>query len=154
MKAGAKTGIASVLALAATVVAYHEGYVPYTYSDPVGIPTACYGHTGPDVTPGRRYTEGECRALLEGDIATANVAVWRCISRPLPPHVEAAFTSLAYNIGGKALCGSTLARKANAGDIAGACAELDRWVYAKGIKLRGLVRRRAAERALCEGKAG
>ena len=33
-----------------------------------------------------------------------------------------------------------------------ACAELERWVYAKGIKLRGLVKRRAAERAMCEGR--
>ena len=43
--------------------------------------------------------------------------------------------------------------KANTGDWAGACKELDRWVYAKGIKLNGLVKRRAAERAMCEGRS-
>ncbi|HHG5564729.1 TPA: glycoside hydrolase family protein [Pseudomonas aeruginosa] len=41
-------------------------------------------------------------------------------------------------------------RKLNAGDVRGACAELSRWVYAGGKKLGGLVRRRAAERELCE----
>ncbi|WP_405045477.1 glycoside hydrolase family protein [Pseudomonas aeruginosa] len=45
---------------------------------------------------------------------------------------------------------STLLRKLNAGDVRGACAELSRWVYAGGKKLGGLVRRRAAERELCE----
>jgi hypothetical protein len=33
----------------------------------------------------------------------------------------------------------------------GACAELSRWTYAGGKQLPGLVRRRAAERQLCEG---
>lgn len=152
MKAGAKTGVASVLALATATIAMWEGYVPYTYSDVVGVPTACYGHTGPDVTPGRSYTEGECRALLEGDVATAHVAVLRCVKYPLAPHVEASFTSLAFNIGSDAFCRSTLAKKANAGDIPGACAEISKWTYAKGIKIRGLVRRREKERAICEGR--
>ncbi|MDL1873304.1 lysozyme, partial [Deltaproteobacteria bacterium PRO3] len=31
-------------------------------------------------------------------------------------------------------------------------AQFDRWVYASGKKLSGLVKRRAAERALFEGK--
>ncbi|WP_417283029.1 glycoside hydrolase family protein [Comamonas sp.] len=41
-------------------------------------------------------------------------------------------------------------RKANAGDIDGACAELIRWTYAGGKQLPGLVKPRAAERQLCE----
>jgi GH24 family phage-related lysozyme (muramidase) len=42
------------------------------------------------------------------------------------------------------------ARKANAGDMPGACAELSRWTRAGGNELPGLVKRRAAERELCE----
>lgn len=143
---------AAVLVLAAPIVMYFEGYVPRTYADPIGIPTSCYGHVGPENTPGRRFTDSQCRALLEQDLAIANRDVRRCIQIPLAPHEEAALTSATFNAGAKIVCGSTLQRLANAGDKAGMCAELSKWVYAKGRKLNGLVRRRAAERAMCEGR--
>ena len=60
-----------------------------------------------------------------------------------------ALVSFTYNIGGQAFCSSTLVRKLNAGDTVGACNELSRWTRAKGIELPGLVKRRAAERAMC-----
>lgn len=147
------SGIAGVvLALAATVAVYFEGYIPTTYADPVGIPTICYGHTGPDVTPGRTATAEECSALLEQDLAVAYASVKRCITSPMLPHQAAALTSAAYNAGPKIVCGSTLQKLANAGDWNGACAQLDRWVWASGRKLPGLIKRRAAERAICEGR--
>lgn len=147
------SGIAGVvLALAATVAVYFEGYIPTTYADPVGIPTICYGHTGPDVTPGRTATKAECSALLEQDLATAYSAVKRCITSPMQPHQAAALTSATYNAGPKIVCGSTLQKLANAGDWAGACKQLERWVWASGRKLPGLIKRRAAERAICEGR--
>jgi lysozyme len=142
----------AVLLLSAPVVAMYEGYVPHTYADPVGIPTACYGHTGPDVTPGRWFTYEECKARLDADMAEALRYVEKCVTADLQPHQAAAFVSFTYNVGGEAFCRSTLVRKANTGDLPGACAELSRWVYAKGLKLGGLVKRRAAERALCEGR--
>ena len=58
----------------------------------------------------------------------------------------------AFNVGNARFCSSTLARKANAGDMAGACAELSRWTYAGGKPLPGLVKRRATERAICESQ--
>ena len=63
---------------------------------------------------------------------------------------KAAFLSFAFNVGAQKFCGSTLVKKANQGDMPGACAELSRWTYAGGRELPGLVKRRAAERALCE----
>jgi lysozyme len=146
------TAGAGVLTLATGLIVAFEGYYPGTYADPVGIPTSCYGHVGPENTPGRRFSEGECKALLEGDLSEAFSHVARCIKVPLKDYEAAALTSAAYNAGQKIVCGSTLQRKANAGDKAGMCAELSKWVYARGIKLRGLVRRRAAERAMCEGR--
>jgi len=89
---------------------------------------------------------------FEGYLAAAYGAVQRCIHVPLKPYEAAAFTSFTYNVGATAFCQSTLARKANSGDMPGACAEMSRWVYSDGEKLPGLVRRRAAERALCKGK--
>ena len=43
-----------------------------------------------------------------------------------------------------------LARRLNAGDCWGAAAQFDRWVYAKGRRLPGLVKRRAEERRMFE----
>lgn len=143
---------ASAAAIVTAFVAQHEGLRLWAYRDPVGVLTACYGHTGPDVQPGQTYTREQCRALLAQDLARHAQAL-ACIHRPLTDGQKAAFVSFAYNVGPQAFCGSSLVRKANAGDMAGACAELDKWVYAKGQRLPGLVKRRAAERAMCEGAA-
>ena len=143
---------ASAAAIVTAFVAQHEGLRLWAYRDPVGVLTACYGHTGPDVQPGQTYTREQCRAMLEQDLARHAQAL-ACIYRPLTDGQKAAFVSFAYNVGPQAFCGSALVRKANAGDMAGACAELDKWVYAKGQRLPGLVKRRAAERAMCEGAA-
>jgi lysozyme len=141
----------SILAACGIFVAGHEGYIPYVYTDPVGIPTSCFGHVGPENAPGRRFTRDECQHLLEADLHIARDAVRRCVRVPLTEGQEIALTSFAFNVGAPNLCGSSLARKANAGEPAFVwCAELEKWVYGKGKKLPGLVRRRAEERALCE----
>lgn len=144
-------GVAAVLALAAPLIAKWEG-VRYTpYQDVVGVWTVCYGHTGADIVPGKRYTLAECNALLDEDMAEANTYVRKCIGVPMLRHVEAALTSLVFNVGPKGVCGSTIQRKALANDWPGACAGLDAWKYAGGRVFRGLVLRRADERRLCEG---
>lgn len=144
--------LSAVLAIAVPLVSKWEGREHVPYRDIVGVLTVCDGHTGPDIEQ-RRYTDAECDALLAEDLAEAQAIVRRCIKRPLQPNVEAAFVSAAFNIGPKVMCGSTLQRKANAGDIKGACAELSRWNRAGGKEVRGLTRRRAEERAICEGGA-
>lgn len=144
---------ASVLALVVGLVAYWEGYRPKPYRDVVGVLTVCYGHTGPDIIAGKVYTRSECDTLLERDLAEANDHVHHCIGRPMPRHVEAALTSAAFNIGPRVVCGSTLQRYAQAGNWAATCAQLSRWDRAGGRQVKGLVRRRAAERALCEGRS-
>lgn len=145
----AKIGAAAA-ALAVSTVAYFEGTVQHTYRDPVGIVTACTGHTGPELQMGQTFTREQCEAMLYQDLAKHADALG-CIRQPLTDGQRAAFLSFAFNVGEGAFCGSTLVRKANAGDMDGACAELSRWTYAGGKQLPGLVRRRAAERQLCEG---
>lgn len=144
---------AAVLALAAPIIAKWEGVRYEPYRDAVGVLTVCYGHTGADIVPGKRYTKAECDALLQADMAVANAAVNRCLTMPKLPQIEAALTSAAFNLGPQVVCGSTLQRKAQANDWPGACAELDRWNKAGGREMRGLTLRRADERALCEGRA-
>ena len=137
------------VALAVPLVAKYEGTVLRSYRDPVGIVTACTGHTGPELKIGQTYTRQQCEDMLYKDLAKHADAL-ACVSQPLTDGQRAAFVSFAFNVGEGAFCGSTLVRKANAGDIDGACAELSRWIYAKGKQLPGLIKRRAAERQLCE----
>jgi lysozyme len=98
---------------------------------------------------GQRRTLDECKGMLADSLELANNAVDSCIKAPLPDYRRAALVSFAYNVGGGALCGSTLARKLNAGDTVGACNELTRWDRAGGKRLPGLTKRRAAEREMC-----
>lgn len=148
---GSVAGVA--LTLAAAIATRWEG-VRYTpYRDPVGVLTVCYGHTGPDVVPGRTYSRAECEALLQHDLAIARAAVHRCIPVPLLPQIDGALTDAAFNLGPRVVCGSTLQKKALANDWPGACAQLDLWNKAGGRVYDGLVYRRDDERALCEGRA-
>jgi len=67
----------------------------------------------------------------------------------LPEGVQVAFLSWSYNVGTGAACRSTLVRRANAGDMPGACYQLPRWNRASGMVVSGLTNRRGAERTLC-----
>lgn len=129
-----------------------EGEILRGYKDPIGIVTACVGHTRTAVL-GKPYTHEQCQALLESDLAETAQGVMACTHYPLTTGQKAAFTSFAFNVGYPAYCRSGVARKANAGDVEGSCAELSKWVYAGGHVLPGLVKRRETERAMCEGKA-
>jgi lysozyme len=60
----------------------------------------------------------------------------------------AAIADFAYNLGLGRLKASTLRRRLNAGDYAGARQELRKWVRGGGRVLPGLVLRREAEAAL------
>lgn len=144
-------GLAAVLALAGGLIVKWEGVRYAPYRDAVGVLTVCYGHTGPDIVPGKRYTVAECNALLDKDMRIANATVRRCLPMPMLVQIEASLTSATFNLGPRVVCGSTLQRKALANDWPGACAELSRWNKAGGRELKGLVLRRGDERAMCEG---
>lgn len=132
-----------VIAAAIGLVAAWEGRSLIAYADPVGIPTICEGYTQ-GVRLGDVATPAQCDALTEQEVRKALTVVDRSVSYPLPDPVRVALSSFVYNVGAGAYAKSTLLRKLKAGDIAGACQELDRWVYAGGRKLRGLERRRQA----------
>ena len=101
---------------------------------------------------GDRITPPQALGRALSDLGKFDGAIRECVRVPLHQHEYESFLSLAYNIGPGAFCGSTLVRKLNAGDYAGACAEISRWNRQAGRVLQGLVNRRAAERAQCEGR--
>ncbi len=144
---------AAVIALAATtLVQPWEGYSPTPYIDMVGVATYCYGDTSrPDKAV---YTQQECAEKLNSRLGSYLTSVSKCITVPLGERQWAAVLSWTYNVGVAAACNSTLVRKVNDGQPAATwCPELERWVYAGGKRVKGLANRRAAERAMCEGRS-
>jgi lysozyme len=144
-----------------------EGLSLTAYRDPVGVWTIGYGHTGPEVVRGLVISQDQADAWLADDISEAAALVDLAVTAPLNAYQRAALVSIVFNVGAgrRARPGrpgragiitlangqpSTLLRRLNAGDYAGAAAAFEQWVYAGGQKLAGLVRRRKAERALFE----
>lgn len=145
-------GSAAAIAAATLLVLVpaEEGTVYRGYLDPVGIPTKCMGDTE-NVIVGRKYSFEECTASLNKRLADHAEPVVACVPQLVGrPNQLVAAVDLAYNIGSDAFCKSSIAKHYRAGRLAQACAGYSAWVYAKGKKLPGLVKRRAKERALCE----
>lgn len=140
-------GLLSLSIAGATYIAQHEGTQTIAYADPVGIPTICTGHTGPEVRLGQQASFAECNRLLIKDTTIAGRAIARCTHVAITQQQYDALVSLVFNIGGGAYCTSTLVRQINAGNCLAAADQFDRWIYSRGKKLRGLITRRAAEAA-------
>jgi len=145
---------ARILALAAAIIMPAEGLRQTVYFDPPGIPTICWGHTGPDVKPGQKWSMDQCKAALDKDMLIAYEIVKRC-APGAPDTVTAAFTSAVYNIGPTVACKSTAANLLANKDYVGACNQLLRWDKSRIggvlVALPGLTKRREAERKLCLG---
>lgn len=137
-----------VAALCCALVGGFEGYSAVAYRDPVGIVTACYGETK-GIRMGMRFTKAQCDQKLAESLEAHARGMEACTNVELPDERYVGLLSFTYNVGVASYCGSTLVRKLNDGDTVGACDELLKWNKAKGIPLRGLTRRREAERELC-----
>lgn len=128
-----------------------EGFSAVPYVCPACYPTVGYGHV---VRAGERFetplSREEGEALLRVDLPRYEGAVCRLIEVPLDEPCFDALVSFTFNLGEGALAASTLRRLVNAGRLGDAGPQFDRWVFAGARKLPGLVRRRAAERALWE----
>lgn len=148
VKNGILGASAAAMLIATPFVASREGLRTSAYLDPVGIATICNGSTT-GVELGQEKTVTECNELLQEELTDYMKAVDRYISVPMPVTRRAALTSFAYNVGIGNFRRSTLRIYMNSGQTLRACNELSRWVFAKGIRLRGLIRRREAERQLC-----
>lgn len=147
---------ATAMALAVAFVGQWEGLRLSAYRDIVGVPTVCYGETK-GVQMGDSYTKAECDDMFVEELESYAAQLAKVIPAlpEMPPEMQVAFTSWAYNVGLGAAAKSTLARKANAGDWVGACEQLPRWNRAGGRAVRGLTLRRSAEREMClEGARG
>lgn len=149
-------GVSSAVALSAFIVVPSEGLVLGTYKDPVGIVTSCFGHTGPELKMGQKFTEDQCIKQLGNDLVKHDKQLASAVKVPYKSDYQhAALLSFTYNVGIGNVKSSTLLRKLNAYDYDAACYELTKWTFSTKngvkIKLKGLVTRRTTEYAWCMG---
>jgi lysozyme len=134
---------------------YYEGLENAAYPDPAtgGEPWTCgIGCTGTDskgapITSDTYWEDDE--ALHEYGWRMDNEfapGVKDAVTAPMNQKEFDAMVDLAYNIGVGAFAGSTLVRKFNAGDKQGAADQFPEWNMADGEVMKGLQRRRWAER--------
>ena len=134
-----------------SLVRQREGLCLTTYPDPAtgGAPwTIGYGHTGPEVHPGQAITQDEAERLLEQDVDKVAVQVSRLVNVTLTQNEFDALVCFVYNVGIGNFAKSTMLKKLNAGDYAGAAAEFPKWDKAAGKVMPGLLARREAEEGL------
>lgn len=143
----------SLSAAALVGIVASEGYTDRAVIPvPGDVPTIGFGTTE-GVKMGDVTTPPKALARALQDVGRYEGALRACVMVPLHQYEYDAYVSLAYNIGSRAFCGSTLARKLNEGDYPGACREILRWDRFKGQPLRGLTIRREREYRQCIGEA-
>ena len=129
-----------------------EGCKLTAYQDSVGVWTIGYGWTKPvdgkPIRAGMTIKQETAERLLKTGLVSYESDVSRLVKVGLTQGQFDALVSFTYNLGARSLSTSTLLRKLNAGDYAGAANEFLRWNKAGGKVLNGLTRRREAERAL------
>jgi lysozyme len=97
------------------------------YLDSVGVPTIGVGHTGPEVHMGLVWTDDQIKAAFAQDIDRFEQAVNGAVTVTLAQHQFDALVSFSFNVGVGAFQKSTLVKKINLGDFAGAAAQFDVW---------------------------
>lgn len=142
------------------------------YLDPVGIWTIGWGHAvrfrgrflrgaadrglARALYPGG-ITRAQAELLLRADLVDYASNVQALVKVPIGDAAFGALVSFAFNVGVAALAQSTLLRKLNARDEAGAADQFLVWNKARKngvlVELAGLTRRRRAERAMFLGLA-
>ncbi|HAV1600026.1 TPA: lysozyme [Enterobacter hormaechei subsp. xiangfangensis] len=129
-----------------------EGCKLTAYQDSVGVWTIGYGWTQPvdgkPIRAGMTIKQETAERLLKTGLVSYESDVSRLVKVGLTQGQFDALVSFTYNLGARSLSTSTLLRKLNAGDYAGAADEFLRWNKAGGKVLNGLTRRREAELAL------
>lgn len=136
------------------LIKHFEGTSLTPYLDVAGYPTIGTGHL---ITPedAKKFaggiTQEQADNLLKRDLLLAEAAVRKLIRVKLTQGQFDALVSFVFNLGAGRLRSSTMRMKLNRGDTEGAANEFPKWCYSGGKKIRGLLRRRLAEKSMFAG---
>lgn len=149
-----RTLVASLTLSASALVglAVHEGYRGEAYIPVKGdMPTLGFGDAQ-GVKPGDKTDPVRALIRLNQQADVFQQQMRRCIGDvPMYQYEWDSIISWSFNVGSQAACGSTLVKKLQSFDYAGACKELLRWDRFNGAPLAGLTKRRQEEYKLCMG---
>src|SRR5579864_6238940 len=109
-----------------------EGLSLTAYQDVAGIWTNGYGNTH-NVVPGSTITLEQAQSDLMSNISGAVYVVNKVVHVPLTQNQFDALVDFVFNLGSGSFQSSTLLRKLNAKDYAGAAAEFPKWNHAGGV---------------------
>lgn len=132
------------------LITAHEGCVLHAYPDPAtgGWPyTIGFGSTR-NVQPGMVITHDQAVERLKEDLEDSERTITRLVTAQLDQHQFDALVSFVFNVGAGNFTKSTLLKKLNAHDFAGASQEFLKFTRAAGKVMKGLTIRREAERRL------
>lgn len=145
--------------IATDIIKEFEGFKDYAYIDTDGTPVIGYGLSrigGIPVQVGDRISSAQAEAALHAHLREIDRELQKIIKVELNERQLSALASISFNVGVSAISESTLVRKINAQDYAGAANEFLRWDKAnlrgRLVQMPGLSRRRAAERELFMSK--
>lgn len=148
-------GAPGVVGSLANMVAGFEGHVKGGYGlyrDIGGKLTAGFGHLVKKGEDFSHLDKAGALALLAKDLQTAAASVAGLVKVKLSKNQQDALADFVFNVGKGNLAKSTLLRKLNSGDFAGAAGEFEKWnkVLVNGhyVANQGLANRRAAEAKL------
>lgn len=124
-----------------------EGFSATPYLCPAGVWTIGYGHAGGVKPKQQPITKEWAEALLRKDVEWAESIVNQVVTYKINQNQFDALVSFTFNLGA-VLKRSTLLKKLNAGDVAGAAEEFPKWRLAGGVPNKGVLNRRLAEQKL------
>ena len=140
---------------AVSLIKEFEGFESQAYIDTDGTPVIGYGLSkigGQPVQIGDRISPQQADTALNAHLKEIYEELDRVVKVDLSDRQLSALASIAFNVGINSIKRSTLVKKVNAGDYAGAANEFLRWDKAnlrgRLVQLPGLTRRRHAERQL------
>lgn len=128
-----------------------EGVRLVAYRDVKGVLTIGYGHTA-HVYEGQTCTQEQADCWLLEDTQSAQAAVNRLVHIPITQGEFDALVDFTFNVGQGNFANSTLLELVNQGKFEAAANEFERWDYAGGKQVAGLLKRRVAEKAVFNGK--
>ena len=134
-----------------TLIQSFEGYRNKAYKCPAGVWTIGFGSTrvnGKPITEGMKCTKAQATEWMKSDLDKFEDAVNDLVDVKITQNQFDAIVSFTNNCGVGSLQKSTLLKKVNAKDFLGAADEFLKWNKANGVVLKGLTRRRVAERKL------
>lgn len=133
------------------VILNFETWQHKAYDDGYGYLTIGVGNRKSKPKPNTTITSSMVWWLFVEDLKDVQDVIEKYVKVELNQHEYDAIASFVFNIGSEQFRTSSFLKLLNQNKKAEAAKQLPRWIYSRGKKSQGLIRRRSMERTLFEG---